>query len=177
MSDLDRLDAALDQADDAYVAAQAAADAAKAALFDACAAAAAAGRSAEEIAEHLKARKTPAEAEAGYFFSVAYLRRQIRDRGVAPLRTGRKPSTKGTIMTSPSHQADERVTVRVMLTVGDDAELLTPEHDARNPLRIPAAVIAADAGLPANELPGRHFTAARAGDGFQDFRLLNDPRL
>ena len=81
------------------------------------------------------------------------------------------------MMTSTSSSSDERVTVRVMLTVGDDAELITPEHDARNPLRVPAAVIAADAGLPANELPGRRFSAERAGDGFRAFELLDDPRL
>ncbi|GLY81810.1 hypothetical protein [Actinoallomurus iriomotensis] len=72
---------------------------------------------------------------------------------------------------------DERVEVRVLLTVGDDAELVTLEHSAEAPLRVPAADIARDAGLPAGELPGRRFTAVRRGDGFQDFRLVDDPRV
>jgi hypothetical protein len=70
-----------------------------------------------------------------------------------------------------------RVTVKVLLTVGDEAELITPDHDARSPLRVPAAVIARDADLPENELPGREFTAVRDGDDLHDFRLLRDPRI
>lgn len=72
--------------------------------------------------------------------------------------------------------ASERVAVKVMLTVGDDALLVTPDHSPEEPLRMPAAPIAADAGIPMNELPGREFTAVRTGDGFGDFRLLYDPR-
>lgn len=85
------LDQALDQADDDFVAKQTAADAAKARLFDAAAAAAAAGRSPEEIADRLRARKTPEQLAAGLSFSVSYIRRQVRERGVAPKRTGPKP--------------------------------------------------------------------------------------
>lgn len=81
-------------------------------------------------------------------------------------------------MTQPAPQDTGRVPVRVMLTFGDAAELITPEHDSRDPLRVPAAAIAQDAGLPVGELPGRRFTAARAGDGrLVDFRLVDDPRL
>jgi len=76
-----------------------------------------------------------------------------------------------------SGQAAERVTVRVMLLFGDQAELITPEHDHTAPLRVPAAVIADDADLPANELPGRRFTATRTADGYRDFQLVDDPRL
>lgn len=94
MTGSDPVGAELDAADDAFVAAQAAADAAKSRLFDAAAAAAAAGRSAEDIAEHLKERKTPEQIEAGYFFTGAYYRRQIRARGVAPQRSG--PKTRRT---------------------------------------------------------------------------------
>lgn len=72
---------------------------------------------------------------------------------------------------------DERVTVRVLLNFGDYAELITPDHDHNNPLRVSAADIARDAGLPANELPGRKFTARRGPDGFlSDFELVYDPR-
>lgn len=66
--------------------------------------------------------------------------------------------------------------VTVLITIGDQAELVTPSHSADNPLRVPAAVIARDAGLPVNELPGRRFTAVRDGDTYRDFRLVHDPR-
>ncbi|HEX4814887.1 MAG TPA: hypothetical protein VFV66_19270 [Nonomuraea sp.] len=68
--------------------------------------------------------------------------------------------------------------VEVLLTVGDQAELVTARHPASAPLRVPAARIAEQAELPANELPGRRFTVehltAADADGF---RLVNDPRL
>jgi hypothetical protein len=77
-----------------------------------------------------------------------------------------------------AHAHAKRLEVRVLLTVGDDAELVTPDHSAEAPLRVPAADIARDAGLPANELPGRRFTAVRDGHGgFRDFRLVFDPRV
>ncbi|KAB2370955.1 hypothetical protein [Actinomadura montaniterrae] len=71
----------------------------------------------------------------------------------------------------------EHVTVRVLLTIGDIAELVTPDHDHRDPVRVPAADIARDAGLPANELPGREFTAIPDGAGFRGYQLVDDPRL
>jgi hypothetical protein len=71
---------------------------------------------------------------------------------------------------------DTRETVTVLLTIGDDAELITPKHDAAHPLRVPAAVIANDADVPVNELPGRKFTAIRDGDSYRDFCLADDPR-
>ncbi|TDD37871.1 hypothetical protein E1287_07390 [Actinomadura sp. KC06] len=74
------------------------------------------------------------------------------------------------------HPDPERIVVQVLLTVGGIAEVVTPEHDYRNPLRVPAADIARDAGLPANELPGRKFYAARSGDGLRGFQLIDDPR-
>lgn len=69
-----------------------------------------------------------------------------------------------------------RVPVKVLLTVGNDAELTTPDHTPSNPLRVPARTIADDAGLPVNELPGREFTAVQDGQGLRDFRLVDDPR-
>ncbi|MBB2909305.1 hypothetical protein FHS43_000551 [Streptosporangium becharense] len=69
-------------------------------------------------------------------------------------------------------------TVRVLITVGDVAELITPRHPAAAPLRVSASRIAAQAGLPANELPGRAFTVQTLSDGDADgFTLLDDPRL
>lgn len=70
-----------------------------------------------------------------------------------------------------------RVRVTALLNVGDETELVTPDHDHRSPLRVPASRIADDAGLPAGEIPGRRFTAVRDGDTFRDFRLVDDPRL
>ncbi|GII88257.1 hypothetical protein Ssi03_62470 [Sphaerisporangium siamense] len=47
-------------------------------------------------------------------------------------------------------------------------------------VRVPAARVAEDAGIPVSELPGREFTALLTmgikGDEYSDFRLVNDPR-
>jgi hypothetical protein len=72
---------------------------------------------------------------------------------------------------------DDRVTVRVVITVGGVSQVISPWHPLKTPLRVPAADIAADAGLPANELPGREFTAEWDGAAFRDYRLVHDPRL
>ncbi|WP_433330010.1 hypothetical protein [Spirillospora sp. CA-294931] len=77
-------------------------------------------------------------------------------------------------MTDPPQN---RVSVKVLLLFGDQAELVTPEHPANAPLRVPAIQIARDADLPVNELPGRRFTAVRQDDGGLDrFELVDDPR-
>ncbi|GAA3168513.1 hypothetical protein [Nonomuraea salmonea] len=69
------------------------------------------------------------------------------------------------------------VEVTVLLTVGDEAELITPRHDVSAPLRVPAERIASQAGLPANELPGRRFTVERLTASDADgFALVVDPR-
>lgn len=79
-------------------------------------------------------------------------------------------------------QHGDRVSVRVLLVAGDQAELVTPEHDRYAPLRVPAADIAADVEMPANELPGRQLTArvirGPSGGAVQlhDFALVDDPR-
>jgi hypothetical protein len=69
------------------------------------------------------------------------------------------------------------VTVRCLLLLGDQAELVPDGWDGQGePSRWPAAAIAAEAGLPAGELPGRRLAArATGGDGdltFSGFRLL-----
>jgi hypothetical protein len=67
--------------------------------------------------------------------------------------------------------------VQVLLTVGDQAELITAWHPASAPLRVPAARIAEQAGLPANELPGRRFMVQRLTSTTADgFTLVDDPR-
>lgn len=80
-------------------------------------------------------------------------------------------------MSDANPPGTERVEVRVILTVGDQAVLSTPWHTSQEPLWMPAETIARDAGLPANELPGRRFTAAGGPDGLTDFQLVDDPRL
>jgi hypothetical protein len=86
------------QADAAVIAAERtfaehliAANDAKAALFDAYAQSVKAGRTPEDLATRATERRTPEEIKAGATFSAAYIRRQIRERGVGPLRTGPKP--------------------------------------------------------------------------------------
>ncbi|WP_433329867.1 hypothetical protein [Spirillospora sp. CA-294931] len=91
-----RIDELLDQADDAHTAARAAEEQAREALFDACAEAVKAGQSPEHIATRLKSRKTPEQLELGYGFTAAYIRRKVRERGVAGLPTGPKPRKERT---------------------------------------------------------------------------------
>jgi hypothetical protein len=57
----------------------------------------------------------------------------------------------------------QRVPVRVLLLVGDQAELTTPERDHRDPERVPAERITRDTGIPAAELPGAALTAVVEG--------------
>jgi hypothetical protein len=52
-----------------------------------------------------------------------------------------------------------RTAVTVLVVVGDQAELTTPTRTAENPLRVPAADITADTGIPRGRLPGRRLTA------------------
>jgi len=52
-----------------------------------------------------------------------------------------------------------RVPVKVLLVFGDQAELTTPTRGAGNPLRVPAADITADTGIPVEQLAGVSLTA------------------
>ncbi|WP_069165747.1 hypothetical protein [Nocardia altamirensis] len=74
----------------------------------------------------------------------------------------------------------DRVQVRCILVYGEGAEamaqLQTPWHPARQPLVVRASVIAAQAGLPAGELPGRRFWASGDEAGLDGFELVEDPR-
>ncbi|PZG08929.1 hypothetical protein C1J01_38365 [Nonomuraea aridisoli] len=68
--------------------------------------------------------------------------------------------------------------VRVILTVGDQAELVTSRHPASAPLRVPVARIAEQAGLAAEDLPGRRFTVERLTAADADgFVLAENPRF
>lgn len=62
---------------------------------------------------------------------------------------------------------DERVTVRVLLLFGDQAEIVAdvPAGERAEPQRYPAADIAAAVGLPVTDLPGERLTADVGDDG------------
>jgi hypothetical protein len=70
--------------------------------------------------------------------------------------------------------ASTRVPITVLLTVGDQAELVTPMRGPKDPLRVPSADIARDVGLPAADLPGRKLTAVMEGERLRDFRLAEE---
>ncbi|MER7814522.1 hypothetical protein [Streptomyces sp. NPDC096153] len=66
----------------------------------------------------------------------------------------------------------ERVNVKVLLLVGDAAEIVADAPDPAAPERYPAAEIAEAVGVPADELPGRQLTAVvGAGDRLSGWRL------
>ncbi|MGV9409365.1 hypothetical protein ACWDOP_05575 [Nocardia sp. NPDC003693] len=80
----------------------------------------------------------------------------------------------------------ERVKVRCVLVIGEGdraiAYLETPWHPSWMAIQWSAAVIAAQADLPRNELPGREFWVdADHGPAnalsLTNFRLVFDPRL
>jgi thymidine phosphorylase len=56
------------------------------------------------------------------------------------------------------------VDVRVLLLVGDQAEIVADHRDAGDPVRYPAAEIAEAVGLPVGDLPGRQLTATVGTD-------------
>ncbi|MBB0229495.1 hypothetical protein FOE67_08200 [Streptomyces calidiresistens] len=68
-------------------------------------------------------------------------------------------------MPEPSHTVD----VRVLLTVGDQAEIVADAHDAGDPERYPAAEIARALDVEPRDLPGMRLTA----DVGRDHRLTN----
>lgn len=53
----------------------------------------------------------------------------------------------------------DRLNVKILLLVGDEAEVVADAPDAATPERYPAATIAEAVGLPARDLPGRKLTA------------------
>lgn len=68
-----------------------------------------------------------------------------------------------TLMPAPrgggSTMSDESVRVRVLLLIGDQAEIVADVDDPAAPERYPAADIAAAVGLPVADLPGRRLLA------------------
>ncbi|WND33974.1 hypothetical protein RI578_06555 [Streptomyces sp. BB1-1-1] len=67
----------------------------------------------------------------------------------------------------------DRVTVRVLLLFGDQAEVVAdvPPQERAAPERYPAAMIAEEAGLEVSELPGARLTATvGVDDRLSDWR-------
>ncbi len=65
----------------------------------------------------------------------------------------------------------ERVNVKVLLLVGDEAEIVADAEDATEPERYPAVEIEAAVGAPRDELAGMRLTArVGAGDRLFDWR-------
>jgi hypothetical protein len=68
----------------------------------------------------------------------------------------------------------ERVNVKVLLLVGDQAEIVAdvPPEEQAEPQRYPAAEIAAAVGLAPRALPGKRLTAeVGRGDRLSGWRL------
>ncbi|GGJ81961.1 hypothetical protein GCM10011583_11810 [Streptomyces camponoticapitis] len=69
-------------------------------------------------------------------------------------------------------QMSEQVNVRVLLLVGDQAEVVADAGDAGEPARYPAVEISEAVGVPVRELPGVRLTAdVGAGDRLSGWRL------
>ncbi|MGW4850164.1 hypothetical protein ACWEPZ_02885 [Streptomyces sp. NPDC004288] len=65
----------------------------------------------------------------------------------------------------------ERVNVKVLLLVGDEAEIVADAPDATEPERYPVVEIEAATGAPRGELAGMRLTArVGAGDRLFDWR-------
>lgn len=66
----------------------------------------------------------------------------------------------------------ERVTVKILLVVGDQAEVVADASDASDPVRYPVAEIAEAVGLQRGQLPGKRLTAkVGPGDRLSGWRL------
>lgn len=53
----------------------------------------------------------------------------------------------------------EMVNVKILLLVGEEAEVVADVPDAGGPVRYPAGEIAEAVGIPAGDLPGRRLVA------------------
>ncbi|MEV8600460.1 hypothetical protein AB0465_11340 [Streptomyces griseoviridis] len=68
----------------------------------------------------------------------------------------------------------ERVRVRVLLVVGEEAEVVAdvPADERAEPVRYPAGDVASAVGLSVRELPGKRLTAVVDGrDRLSEWRL------
>lgn len=66
----------------------------------------------------------------------------------------------------------ERVKVKILLVVGDQAEVVADAADTSDPVRYPVAEIAEAVGLRRGQLPGKRLTAeVGPGDRLSGWRL------
>lgn len=63
----------------------------------------------------------------------------------------------------------ESMPVRVLVVVGDQAHITTPERGVDDPLLVPAETLAGDVGVPVSRLAGRSFTALVEGGELRGF--------
>lgn len=58
-----------------------------------------------------------------------------------------------------------RVEARVLLLIGDEAEVTTPERTYTDPVRVPVERLVSDTGIAREELPGRRLVVVLGEDG------------
>ncbi|MEU0332209.1 hypothetical protein [Streptomyces sp. NPDC006193] len=63
----------------------------------------------------------------------------------------------------------ERLKVRVLLLVGDEAEIMTELRDHRDPERVPVARLVRETGLAREELPGAELVAVVSAGELERF--------
>lgn len=67
---------------------------------------------------------------------------------------------------------NDRVECLVLLLYGRQAEVLTPDHGADNPLRVEAAGLARQLAVEVEQLPGMRFTAVLQGAALSDVQRV-----
>lgn len=67
---------------------------------------------------------------------------------------------------------NDRVECLVLLVYGRQAEVLTPDHGAEDPLRVDAIGLARSLGAEVEQLPGMRFTAVLQGAALSDAQPL-----
>ncbi|MFE9906430.1 hypothetical protein [Streptomyces achromogenes] len=59
----------------------------------------------------------------------------------------------------------KRLKARVLLLVGDQAEITTPDRDHRDPERVPVERLVRETGIAREKLPGVELVAVVGADG------------
>lgn len=65
----------------------------------------------------------------------------------------------------------ERIAAKVLLLVGDEAEITTANRDASDPERVPVARLVQETGIPREELAGAEITAVVDGGELVRFEV------
>jgi hypothetical protein len=82
-------------------------------------------------------------------------------------RTGMEEWENGQDAARQGGAVPDAIDARVSLTFGDQAEVVTHWHPVSDPLRVPAARLADDLGVPVERLPGVRFRARIVGEDVQ----------